>query len=58
MGSRGQDTTIPDTVLEGPSGAASTLAIRWVFPSEEGLLTRLEPKQAAQQDLHGGKSRL
>ena len=43
MGSRGQDTTIPDTVLEGPSGAASTLAIRWVYPSDDGLLTRLEP---------------
>src|SRR3954471_2595847 len=43
MASRGQDTTIPDTVLEGPSGAASTLAIRWVFPSDDGLLTRLQP---------------
>jgi len=44
MGSRGQDTTIPDTVLEGPNGAASTPAIRWVFPaSEDGLLTRLQP---------------
>ena len=43
MGSRGQETTIPDTVLAGPSGAGSTLAIRWVFPSDDGLLTRLEP---------------
>jgi transcriptional regulator of acetoin/glycerol metabolism len=43
MASRGQDTTIPDTVLEGPSGAGSTLAIRWIFPSDDGLLTRLEP---------------
>jgi len=43
MGSRGQDTTIPDTVLAGPRGAGRTLAIRWVFPSDDGLLTRLEP---------------
>ncbi len=40
--SRGQETTIPDTVLAGPSGAGSTMAIRWVFPSDDGLLTRLE----------------
>jgi transcriptional regulator with AAA-type ATPase domain len=43
MGSQGQDTTIPDTVLEDPSGAASALAIRWVFPADDGRLTRLEP---------------
>ena len=43
MGSRGQETTIPDTVLAGPSGARSTMAIRWVSPSDDGLLTRLEP---------------
>ena len=43
MGSRGQQTTIPDTVLVDPSGAGSTMAIRWVFPSDDGLLTRLEP---------------
>ncbi len=43
MGSRGPDTTIPDTVLEGPRGAGSALAIRWVSPSEDGMLTRLEP---------------
>jgi transcriptional regulator of acetoin/glycerol metabolism len=39
----GGDTTIPDAVLEGPSGAGPTLAIRWIFPSEEGSLTRLQP---------------
>ncbi len=43
MGSQGQKTTIPDTVLAGPSGAGSTMAIRWVSPSNDGLLTPLEP---------------
>jgi len=43
MGSRVQDTTIRDSVMADPGGAGSTLAIRWVFPSDDGLLTRLEP---------------
>ena len=43
MGSRGQQTTIPDTVLAGPEGAGSTMAIRWVSPSDDGPLTRFEP---------------
>src|SRR5450432_950969 len=43
MGTRGQDTTMPDTVLAGPTGAGTTIAIRWVFPAEDGALTRLQP---------------
>jgi transcriptional regulator with AAA-type ATPase domain len=42
MGTRGQDTTMPDTVLEGRSDGKRTLAIHWVFPTE-GTLTRLQP---------------
>ena len=43
MGTRRQDTTIPDTVLAGPTGGGTTMAIRWVFPAEDGALTRLQP---------------
>lgn len=35
------ETTIPDAVVGGSSGSAS-LAIRWVFPSSDGSITRLE----------------
>jgi Sigma-54 interaction domain/FHA domain len=43
MGTKGQETTIPDTVLAGPSGVGTTLAIRWIFPSDEGPLTHIRP---------------
>lgn len=36
-----QETTVPDAVSGSPSGAAN-LAIRWVFPSSDGSVTRLE----------------
>jgi transcriptional regulator of acetoin/glycerol metabolism len=42
MVTRGQDTTTPDTVLEGGSGGEGTVGIRWVFPTE-GTVTRLHP---------------
>jgi hypothetical protein len=43
MAMRGQDTTMPDTVLAGPSDGGDTLAIRWVSPATDGRLTRLQP---------------
>ena len=42
MGTRGQDTTTPDTVQDDGSDGERTLGIRWVFPTE-GALTRLHP---------------
>jgi transcriptional regulator with AAA-type ATPase domain len=39
----GQDTTIPDAVIGAAGGAGKTLAIRWVFPSNDGSVTRLQP---------------
>jgi transcriptional regulator with AAA-type ATPase domain len=38
-----QDTTIPDAVVGEENDAGKTLAIRWVFPSSDGGVTRLQP---------------
>jgi hypothetical protein len=42
MGTRGQDTTTPNTVREGVSDGERAIGIRWVFPAD-GSLTRLVP---------------
>ena len=42
MGTRGQDTTTPNTVPVGAGGGERSIAIRWVFPTD-GSLTRLIP---------------
>jgi transcriptional regulator with PAS, ATPase and Fis domain len=42
-----QDTTIPDRVVADLRDGGSTLAIRWVFPSSDGSLTRLQPGTTA-----------
>lgn len=38
-----QDTTIPDAVVGAAGSEGKTLAIRWVFPSNDGSVTRLQP---------------
>jgi two-component system, NtrC family, response regulator AtoC len=38
-----QDTTVPDAVIASPNDVGKTLAIRWVFPSGDGSVTRLKP---------------
>jgi two-component system response regulator FlrC len=43
MGPRGKDTTVPDTELGGQRAHRTTTCIRWVFPGDDGLLTRLQP---------------
>ncbi|HEY6478109.1 MAG TPA: FHA domain-containing protein, partial [Polyangia bacterium] len=40
MGTRGQDTTKPNTLRPGASDGERTIGIRWVFPID-GSLTRL-----------------
>jgi transcriptional regulator with AAA-type ATPase domain len=37
------DTTTPDTLLRQPGSSAAGLALRWVFPSADGSITRLAP---------------
>jgi transcriptional regulator with AAA-type ATPase domain len=38
-----QDTTVPDAVIGAAGEVGKTLAIRWVFPSSDGSVTRLQP---------------
>ena len=37
------DTTVPDAATTGPGATGTTLAIRWVFPSRDGSITRISP---------------
>lgn len=37
------ETTIPDAIVGGPAADGTTLAIRWVFPSRDGSITRVSP---------------
>jgi len=41
MATRSKDTTLPDTILTGTPDGAEGLGIRWVFPFDDGSLTRL-----------------
>jgi transcriptional regulator of acetoin/glycerol metabolism len=38
-----QDTTVQDVVVGAAGGEGKSLAIRWVFPSTDGSVTRLQP---------------
>jgi transcriptional regulator with AAA-type ATPase domain len=38
-----QDTTVQDAVIGAAGDGGRTLAIRWVFPSTDGSVTRLQP---------------
>jgi DNA-binding NtrC family response regulator len=41
LGSMALETTIPDPAFDGPRASAG-LAVRWVFPSSDGSVTRLQ----------------
>jgi transcriptional regulator with PAS, ATPase and Fis domain len=38
-----QNTTVPDSIGREPGAAPASLAIRWVFPSRDGSITRIAP---------------
>ena len=37
------DTTVPDAAMTDPGAGGARLAIRWVFPSRDGSITRISP---------------